>query len=131
VEQSSTHFIRDSEHVLVGSDPVLPPFAGENGQNPSGDEKPDLDRECPSCSKNAARLLIESAMYDFYYCYHCREWSRGRYPSPKAIFLIRDIKLSKALTRFYLWKLEFAQEMTMTNPLKSVWRGLRSRSPLE
>jgi hypothetical protein len=109
----------------------LPPFAREYRDNPSGTGGPDTDRECPACTKNSARLLIESALYDFYYCFHCREWSKGRYPGPKAIFLVKDIKLSKALTRFYLWKLEFAQEMSITNSVRAIWNGLRPRPSLE
>jgi hypothetical protein len=131
-EQSPTHFIRDCNCQHNGPDPILPPFAGENGEDhPSGAEKPDIDRECPACTKPSARLLIESALYDYYYCSHCREWSRGRYPHPKAISPVGDIRLSRALTRFYLWKLEFAEQTQVTKSLRSVWRGLRHRPSLE
>ncbi len=76
-----------------------------------------------------ARLLIESVSYEFYYCYGCREWSKGRYPNPKNIFLVRDVRLSKALTRFYVWKLESAYNMDLIGPLHSIWRRLKATLP--
>ena|SRR5438309_8729918 len=110
---------------------VLSDLSEKNESNLSGVGNPETDRECPACTRNTARLLTESSFYDFYYCFNCREWSKGRYPNPKTIFLVRDIRLSRALTRFYIWKLELAQGMNLGNSLQSIWRRLRPAPSLD
>ena len=110
---------------------VLSDFSEKTESDLSGVGNPETDRECPACTRNTARLLTESSLYDFYYCYNCREWSRGRYPNPKTIFLVRDMKLSRALTRSYIWKLELAEGMNLGSSLQSIWRRLKPSPSLD
>ncbi len=100
--------------------------SGMNSYNLPGVGDPETDRECPACARNTARLLLESVLYEFYYCYSCREWSKGRYPNPKTIFPVREIRLAKALTRFYVWRLESAYNVDLIGPLHSLWRRLKA-----